>query len=129
MATVELAAALPVLMILVFAGIFGVQVSDARARCADAAREVARAAARGDGRAVELGQKAVSGRGQISVLQQGDLIVATVSLRVRPAGIELAEITVTERATAALEPTALARPSETARPGSRWASGSDRAPT
>jgi hypothetical protein len=108
MATVELAAALPVLMILVFAAIFGVQASDARARCADAAREVARAAARGDERAIELGQKAVSGRGQISVEQRGDLVVATVILRVRPVGIELAEITVTERATAALEPRATA---------------------
>ena len=106
MATAELAAALPVLMLLVLAGVYGVQVADARARCADAAREVVRAAARGDPRAVELGQRAVADRGQISVQVGADTVTAVVSVRVHPFGLALAEIAVTERATAAREPDA-----------------------
>ena len=103
MATVELAASLPVLMLLVLAGLFGVRVADVHARCADAAREVARAAARGDGRAVSLGRQAIGGAGEVSVRVGADTVTAIVSMRVRPYGADLAQITVTERATAARE--------------------------
>jgi hypothetical protein len=110
MATVELAASLPVLMLLVLAGLFGVRVADAHARCADAAREVARAAARGDLRAIGLGRRAMGGAGDVSIRLGTDTVTAIVSVRVRPYGVDLAQITVVERATAALEPEARAVP-------------------
>jgi Flp pilus assembly protein TadG len=105
MATVELAAALPVLFLLVLAGIYGLRVADARTRCADAAREVARAAARGDARAVPLGRAAAGASAAISVHSEGAFVIATVTVTVRPIGISLAAVTVTERAVAAREST------------------------
>ncbi len=103
MATVELAAALPVLMVLMLVAIFAVHAADERVRCADAAREVARAAARGDPAAVALGESAVSGA-RISVTIADGLVTATVTVTLRPVGTGIADVTVTERATAAVEP-------------------------
>lgn len=106
MATVELAAALPVLILLVLVGLSAVRVGDARVRCVDAAREAARAAARGDPRAVALASQAVPGRARISVLTADGTVTATVSVHVRSLGTVGPTVTVTARASAATEPQA-----------------------
>ncbi|MEP6851066.1 MAG: TadE family type IV pilus minor pilin [bacterium] len=103
MATVELAAALPVLVVLLMAGLYAVQVADAQARCVDAAREVARAAARNDPRAEDLGRRAAGRSARITISRSPDTITVVVSVRVRPAGVDLPAATVSQRAVAAAE--------------------------
>ena len=92
MATAELAVALPVLMLLVLTAVYAVQVAGTRVRCLDAAREVARAAARGDPSAT-----AAVRRGNATV-------TATVTIRLRPLGSGLPAVTVREVVTAHAEP-------------------------
>lgn len=104
MVSVEMAAALPVLMILVFTGLYAVRVVDARAQCLDAAREVARAAARGDGTAVARGRAVVGSAAMVSVSTSGDSVVGRVSMQVHPGWSRLPAVTVAESATAATEP-------------------------
>ena len=103
MVSVEMAAALPVLMILVLTGIYAVQVVDARAQCLDAAREVARAAARGDGTAVARGRLMLGDAAAVSVSTGSDSVTARTSVRVHPGWSGLPSVTVTETATAATE--------------------------
>ena len=103
MVTAELATALPVLVLLMMTGVAAVQVADARVRCLDAAREVARASARDDPGAVALGRQVVSGAAQISVARGDSSVTATVRLTVHPLGIGFASFTIIERATAARE--------------------------
>ena len=86
MITVELAAALPVLALLMLAGLSAVRVVDARERCLDAAREVARAAARGDDAAVARAGAVAPGGARISIARGADEVTATVSLVVHPLG-------------------------------------------
>ena len=106
MVTVELAAALPVLVLLMLAGLSAVRVVDARERCLDAAREVARAAARGDDAAVARAGAVVPGGARISIARGADEVTVTVSIVVHPLGRDLPAVTVRERAVAAAEPTA-----------------------
>lgn len=101
-----MAAALPVLMILVFTGIYAVRVVDARAQCLDAAREVARAAARGDRTAVARGRLLLGDAATVNVSTSGDSVTARTSVRVHPGWSGLPAVTVTETATAAMEPAA-----------------------
>lgn len=103
MVTVEMAAAIPVLLVLVLAGVYAVRVADMQTRCVDAAREVARAAARDDPRAVALGRMAVPGPVVIAVRRDKDTVTATVTVRVRPAGGNLPSLTISVHATAAVE--------------------------
>ena len=103
MVTVEMAAALPVLMVLVLAGLYAVRVVDARTQCLDAAREVARAAARGDAGAVAAGRAALPSGSSISVRTSAGSVTAVVIVRVHPGQSSLPAVTVTEQATAALE--------------------------
>lgn len=119
MASVEMAAALPVLVILVFTGIYAVRVVDARAQCLDAAREVARAAARGDVTAVARGRLMLGDAATVSVSTAGDSATARTSVRVHPGWSRLPTVTVTETATAAMEPAAGA----TTEPSARAARG------
>ncbi len=120
MVSVEMAAALPVLMILVFTGIYAVRVVDARAQCVDAAREVARAAARGDGTAVARGRLMLGDAATVSVSTSGDSVTGRTSVRVHPGWSGLPGVTVTETATAAMEPAA----GSTTQPSARAAGGS-----
>ena len=103
MVTVEMAAALPVLMVLVLTGLFAVRAGDMQGRCVDAAREVARAAARDDPRAVELGRLALPGPASISVSRAAGTVTAVVTVRLRPAGGFLPSVTISAGATAAAE--------------------------
>jgi len=104
MVTAELAACLPVLLLLVGTVLAAVAVVSAHVRCQDAAREAARAAARGDpAAAARLVRDADSGA-HLSTSAGGAEVTATVTMSVRPLGGLLPAVTVTERATAAREP-------------------------
>ncbi len=103
MATAELAVALPVLMLLVLTAVYAVQVAGTRVRCLDAAREVARAAARGDTRAPGMARAVLPGS-SVVVRRGGETVTATVTIRLRPLGAGLPAVTVSEVATAQVEP-------------------------
>lgn len=104
MVTAELAAALPVLVLVLAVAVSAVSVSAARIRAMDAAREAARAAARGDaGRALTLA-RAVAPDVQITIARSGDQIVATASIHQHLLASWLPAVTVTARAVAAVEP-------------------------
>jgi Flp pilus assembly protein TadG len=105
MVTAELAAGLPVLVLVLAVALSALSVGDARVRVQDAAREAARAAARGDrGQARALAERAVPGV-TVTLTTAGDEVEAVASLRVHLVASWLPAVTVTERATAAIEPT------------------------
>jgi hypothetical protein len=108
MVSAELAAALPVLVLLAFVGIFAVRVVDARIRCLDAARDVARALARHDEPAAAAARADAPRGAIVAVTRTSRSVRVTVSAAVRPTGTGLAEVTVRETATAVLEPDAAA---------------------
>jgi hypothetical protein len=81
-ATAELAAAMPVLILLLLAGLTAVGAAWTKLQCVDAAREGARAAARGDSGDQAAHNTAPSGA-MISVHADGDDIRVTVIARVR----------------------------------------------
>jgi len=106
MVTAELAACLPVLVLILGVAISAVTVVAERVRLADAAREAARAAARGDpgtGRRLAV-QEAPGAR--VSVSTGGQTVTAVAVREVHPLGGWLPSITVSERCVAAVEPTA-----------------------
>lgn len=106
MVTAELAACLPVLVVLLAVALSAVSVAGARVRVQDAAREAARAAARGDpatGR--RLAASAAPGAA-VAVDVTDAEVVAVARLAVHPLAGWLPPITVTERAVAAVEPSA-----------------------
>lgn len=104
MVTAELATALPVLVVLMATGAAAAGVLQSRVRCADAAREAARAVARGEpARAVELAGRA-AGRPVSVVAGAGpDSTTVTVHMPVRPVPW-LGTFTVSESAVVATEP-------------------------
>lgn len=101
--TAELAAGLPALMLLLFAGLTAVSAVTTKAQCVDAAREAALAAARGEP-GVAAGERIGPSGATVSVTVDGDVVVATVRTSVRALGARLPSSTVTASATAALEP-------------------------
>lgn len=104
--TAELACALPVLVIVVAAALAAVTVVGQGVRAQDAARELARTAARGDpaaGRSV-AGQLAPAGA-RFAVTSAGGQVSASVQITVHPLGGWLPAVTVHGHAVAALEPT------------------------
>lgn len=106
MVTAELAAALPVLMILLGVALAAVAVAGQRVRAADAAREAARAAARGDPSAASrLAAEAAPGA-VVMISRSGERVVAQVTVAVHPMGGWLPAVHVVERAVAAAEPDA-----------------------
>lgn len=104
MATAELAACLPVLVLVLAVALSAVSVVGARVRLQDAARELARASARGDPAAGRRLAEADAPGARASVSGATD-VVATVTTTVHPLGGLLPSITVSERAVAAREPT------------------------
>jgi Flp pilus assembly protein TadG len=101
--TAELAAGLPALMLLLFAGLTAVSAVTVQGQCVDAAREAALAAARGDpGRAA--GERAAPPGASVEVTTDGDEVTARVSAPVRLLGAHLPVITVSGTAVAAREP-------------------------
>ncbi len=106
MATAELAVCLPVLMLVLAAGIGLVAVVSGRVHVQDAAREAARAAARGDTvAATRLAQRAAPGS-TVTIGRDGDDTQVRVRITIRPLGGLLPAVTVTGAAVAAAEPDA-----------------------
>jgi Flp pilus assembly protein TadG len=110
MVTAELAACLPVLMLLLAVALSAISVASARVRVQDAAREAARAAARGDpATARELAAQAAPGS-SVQFAAGGDagagLVTARVDLHVYLLVTWLPSVTVHGQAVAALEPSA-----------------------
>jgi hypothetical protein len=82
--TAETAMVLPVLALLLAVGLWAVAVAGAQVRCVDAARDAARAVARGesDATATTTAEAAAPGGAQIVVSRAGGLVTVTVSARV-----------------------------------------------
>jgi hypothetical protein len=101
--TVELAVALPVIVLLLLAGLSAVDAVATKMRCVDAAREAVRAEARGEPGAA-AGQRAAPGGASVQVSGGGDTVSATVAVTVRPFGSALPGFVVASTAVAAREP-------------------------
>lgn len=106
--TAELALALPVLLGVVVGLVWLLSVGAAQVRAVDAARETARALARGDdpAAAVALGERVAPAGGRVSVVDVGDQVVATATARVDgPGGLFdfLPSVTVSAEAVAVAE--------------------------
>jgi hypothetical protein len=106
MVTAELAACLPVLVLVLAVAVSAVSVAGIRVRAQDAAREAARAAARGHpGQARQLAQHSAPGVA-VDIAARGDEVVAIARITVHPLASWLPALTVSERAVAAVEPSA-----------------------
>lgn len=104
MVTAELAACLPVLVLVLAVALTAVSVVGTRVRAQDAAREAARAAARGDTLAArQLAARDAPGA-TVSIRTSGADTVAVVRVQVHPIGNWLPAFTVVEQAVAAAEP-------------------------
>jgi Flp pilus assembly protein TadG len=104
MVTAELATALPVLVLLVFVGVAAIGVGQARVRCADAAREAARAVARGDPGSADALARAAAGRPvEVAKSTNGGETTVTIRMQLRPVGW-ISPVTLTETAVVATEP-------------------------
>jgi hypothetical protein len=105
MVTAELAASLPVLMIILAVALAAVSIGGTRVRAQDAAGLVARAAARGDSAEGQrlFSETAPSGA-SVDVSVDATDVTVIVRTVVRPLGGWLGSYTVLERAVAAAEP-------------------------
>jgi Flp pilus assembly protein TadG len=101
--TAELAAGLPALMILLLTGLTAVGAVTAQARCLDAAREGALAAARG-GPGAETAARIAPADARISLNEGQDTVTVTVRAPMPMLGGHLPAITVRAEAVAAREP-------------------------
>jgi Flp pilus assembly protein TadG len=101
--TAELAVALPVFLLLLLAGLTSVSAVATKLRCVDAAREAARAEARGES-GVAAGERAAPAEVVITIDGEGDMVRATVRTVVRPLGGRLPGLRVEAYAVAAREP-------------------------
>lgn len=112
MATAELAIALPTLVLLVAAALTAVSVATAQLRCVDAAREAARAAARGETAAVvrSLAERAGPDGSEVRVTSGGEEVEVTVSAIADPVGNLLPSFRVHAVAVAMREPEAVGEP-------------------
>lgn len=105
MVTAELAACLPVLVLLLGVALTAVSVVATRVRLQDAAREAARASGRSDAAAARRLVSEVAPGAQVQLTTAGADTVAVVRTQVHPLGGWLPTITVTARSVAAVEPT------------------------
>ena len=78
--------ALPVLVLLLAVAVTAVSAVTSQLRCVDAAREAARAAARGAPDAVAVGRRVAPTGAQLTVESGGEQVRAVVRFRVRPLG-------------------------------------------
>jgi hypothetical protein len=101
--TAELAAGLPALMLLLFAGVAAVGAVTTKAGCVDAAREGALAAARGEAGTAAAARVAPPGAG-IDVAPDAETVTVVVRSPIRMIGGALPVITVEATAVAAREP-------------------------
>ena len=70
---------LPVVVLLLVAGLTVLAATTTHLRCVDAARETARAASRGDPAAVAIGRRVAPPGATVRLRQDGELIRVTVS--------------------------------------------------
>jgi Flp pilus assembly protein TadG len=84
--TAEIAAALPALVLVVIAALWTLSLGLMQLRCADAAREAARAAARGDDPAVvrQVAEAVAPAGAVVEVTERDGLVVVEVAVEVRP---------------------------------------------
>lgn len=84
MVTAELAAALPALILVVVAAVWMVALATAQMRVSDAAREAARAAARGEhhNTTEQLAEAVAPDGAEVTISSEGDLLEVVVSLDV-----------------------------------------------
>lgn len=101
--TVELAAGLPALVLLLVVGLTAVTAVTTQAQCVDAAREAALAAARGEP-GVAAGVRSAPDGAVVTVVVEGDRVVATVRAPVRVIAADLPQVSVAATAVAAVEP-------------------------
>ncbi|WP_090787061.1 TadE family type IV pilus minor pilin [Asanoa ishikariensis] len=101
--TAELAAATPALALLLFVGVAAVAATQTKLQCADAARDAALAAARGQEGGLSRTQTAPDGA-TITISINGDVVTATVRAPARVVGTRLPPIEVSATAVAAREP-------------------------
>ena len=108
MVTAETAVVLPVLLLVLAGAVAAVVVVGAQLRCVDAAREGARAAARGDPPAVvaETVRRAAPDGAVVSVVPDGEDIRVAVVVEVAPLGPVPLRVRVAAEAVARLEPAA-----------------------
>lgn len=106
MVTAETAVVLPVLLLVLVAAVAAVTVVGAQLRCVDAAREGARAAARGEPVAlvVALAERAAPEGAVTAVSSDGEQVRVTVSARIAPLGPVPLRVTVDAAAVALREP-------------------------
>ena len=106
MVTAETAVVLPVLLLVLAASIAAVTVVGAHLRCLDAAREGARAAARGDGVAAlrAVAAEAAPDGARTAVERDGARVRVTVTALVAPLGPVPLDVQVSATAVAELEP-------------------------
>ncbi len=105
MVTAELAACLPVLALIVLIGLAAVSAAGQRVRAQDAAAEVARASARGDpAQAARLFADTAPAGASYTVSSDGDQVIATVRVTLRPLDGRLGSYSITVHAVAAAEP-------------------------
>ncbi len=104
MATAELAASLPVLLLVLGVAISAVSVVSARIRAQDAAREAVRVVARGDSESARRLVARLAPGATLEIGQAGDVVTARVRLTVHPVGTFLPALHVSVRAAAAREP-------------------------
>ena len=106
MATAELAVVLPTLVLVIGAALTMVSVILAQVRCVDAAREAARAAARGESSDVvrSAAVRAAPAAATVEVGGGGEEVRVTVSARVRGIGALLPAFHVSASAVALREP-------------------------
>ncbi len=106
MVTAETAVVLPVLLLVLAGAVAVVVVVGAQLRCVDAAREGARAAARGDPPPIvaEIVRDAAPDGAVVSVTTEGDRIRVTVAVDVAPLAPARLRVRVAAEAVARLEP-------------------------
>lgn len=102
-ATAELAVSLPALVLLLFTALTAVVAVRTQLECVDAAREAARSAARGDA-GVAAGRRVAPSAAVVAVVPEGDVVLATVSVRLHPLGDQGPGFLITATAVAAAEP-------------------------
>jgi Flp pilus assembly protein TadG len=105
--TAETALALPALVFVLALALWAVHVVSAQLRCVDAARDAARAVARGDvvATARSLAARAAPAGAEVSIAVGSDSVYVVVRARLPGAVPALPGWTVTARAAAELEPT------------------------
>ncbi len=98
MVTAETAVAMPALVLVLAAAVWGLSCVGAQLRCVDAAREGARLAARGESAAVvrAAAARAAPAGAAVDVAQQGEQVVVVVRATVRPFGAALSGLTAVE---------------------------------